>query len=129
MSELEERIEALTGSNPYHLVERVRVAGQAFQEQEAEVSYLKEMRKVVLAEQMTNVRVQKAKEEIKITTQEVDALARTSYSYTQHLTAIKDAEKELAELQTRYYALRNLLDLNVEGMKLLRSEAYLTPRE
>lgn len=107
------------------LTEEVRLASVAYNKRRANVEYLDDMRKVLLAELMENERERLDKTGEKVTESRLDNAARMSPSYKNFLAAQRDEKHHLAEDEARYYAKRNTLDAYHEMARYARAGMFL----
>jgi hypothetical protein len=113
------------GVDLLELAEEVRIASVAYGRRRAQVDYLENMRKVLLAELMETHRAHLAGEGEKVTESRLENLARTSSAYRNFLAAQRDERTRLAEEESIYFSKRNRLEAYHEMARYARAGMYL----
>lgn len=150
------QVAGILGVDPHKLVEQIAEASEKANLNRTQLEYLKDMTKVVLAQEYDkaqatlNREVREARKKIrtieasikaakdagqpydgelpedidvpKVTEGAIDARARISAEYTDHLLAVKETSEEQARLDAAMYGLRNHHDTCLELLRFKRTE-------
>lgn len=109
-------------------IEAVRLLGAQESHARAQVEYLMDMTKVVLAEEIELARTRLEQADAKareVTVQRLESDARRSTPYKRHLELVRDAKKEHGTMAANYYAARNTLEGIMASLSVLKSEMFL----
>jgi hypothetical protein len=126
VSTLNEQIAHEVGCDMLALAEQVRVASVLYAREKAQVEYLDDLRKVVLAEIAEDLRAGFGKRGEKTTEPQLENLARASHRYKEFLIEQRAHKAKLAEKESQYYALRNRLDILLKQLDYAKAQMYLT---
>ena len=123
-TELVERIQHITGVDPYELIERVRVLSMEYGKQKAKVEYLTETRKTRLFSIVEDIRQEMEKEGKKASEAKLESMARASEGYWNHQKTTYAEDLKLVSMEAEYFAARNQLDLLQKMIDYAKSERY-----
>ena len=116
---------AALGEDPFDLVEQIAEAAALAGRLRTQANHMERVRKVKLAEAERAFRAAQGTER-RVTVAEVEAGARTSPMYAEHLTAQREAEVSASEAEAEMYRLRNRQDWLTIAARSLTAEAYLS---
>ena len=123
-TELIERLQHVTGVDPYELIERVRLLSVEYGNQKAKTEYLKETRKTRLYSIVEDIREELEKEGKNASEAKLESMARASEGYWQHQKTTYAEDLKLVSMEAEYFAARNQLDLLQKMIDYAKSERY-----
>ncbi len=123
-TELIQRIQHITGIDPYELIERVRILHDEYGTLKAKVEYMQDFRKAKLYAIVEELRAYYAEKEEKVSEARLESQARACQEYKEYLQYAYDVKVQYVKADSQYYAARNQMSFLEKMIDYARSEQY-----